>query len=148
MLKSKKQLQSTCSSSSFGHLTDLPKSEASSFSAPSAAFWVGVMLQIAFQILPGTITLCSCLLPTHSLRWALQVLQLQTTVKKTFLRKNSGDRSKNYGKYPNVIGNHPTFNFQNSGFIFNITNVSSCTNSVVPAPPDLCVTLHALKTPV
>lgn len=53
MLKSKKQLQSTCSSSSFGHFTDLPKSEASSFSAPSAAFWVGAMLQIAFQILPG-----------------------------------------------------------------------------------------------
>lgn len=61
---------------------------------------------------------------------------------KFFLRKNSGEKSKNYGTYPNVIGNHPTFNLQNSGFIYNSTNVSSCTNSVLQAPPDFCVTLH------
>lgn len=52
--KSKKELHSARTSSSFGHLSDLPESEISSLSAPSAAFWVGVMLQSGFQVLPGT----------------------------------------------------------------------------------------------
>lgn len=47
-------LPSTCSSSSFGHPANLPKSEASSLSAPSTAFREGVMLQIKFQTLPAS----------------------------------------------------------------------------------------------
>lgn len=82
MTKSNMELQSTCTSSSFGHLADLPKSEASSLSAPSTAFWEGAMFQIAFHTLPGTN--CPLQLPprcAHGLRWALQVLQLETTIK-------------------------------------------------------------------
>lgn len=142
MLKSRQELQSTCTSSCFRHHTDLPKSETSSSSAPSAALGVGVMLQREFQVLPGT---------NHPLQ--LPPLHTQPEVStsgaaagnnslKFFLRKNSGEKSKNYGAYPNVVGNHPTFNLQNTGFSYNSTNVSSCTSSVLQAPPDFWVTLH------
>lgn len=93
-------------------------------------------------------TLCSCLLSTHSLRWALQLLQLETAAKNPPKGRIQVKNPKNFGRHPNVIGNHPTFNLQNSGFICSSTNVRSCTNNVLQTPPDWCVTPHALKTPV
>lgn len=60
------------------------------------------MLQIAFGVLLGmNHPLQMLLICTHSLTTALQVLQLETTLG----RKNSGNKSRIYGSYPNVRTN-------------------------------------------